>query len=543
MTNPPESGPGTDRKARAAFWVGAGILLSRIAGFLRDAVLNFYLGNSRETDVWRAALRTPNVIQNLLGEGTLSASFIPVYAEFLEEGKEEEAGHFAGAALGILLVLAFGIALIGILLAPILVGILFPRWDPEKQALTVTLVRIIFPMTATLVISAWALGILNSHRRFFVSYVAPVAWNAAIIGFLVFFGSVLGFQAAGLNADLVTMMAWGALVGGALQLSVQLPWVIPLLKNFRLSLGKKVVGVREAIRNFLPVVAARGVVNISGLLDMFLAALLAEAALSLLSNAQTLYFLPISLFGMAIAAAELPELSRNREAVQEVLTPRVQHALGRLTFLLIPSALAYIFLGDVITAALFQRGEFGPADTAAVHVVLAAYALGLPASASSRALSSAFYALRDTKTPAKIATARVLVSLAVGASLMFPLDRFGVGELRYGAAGLALGSAVGAWFEFILLRRALGRQIGPHGPGRGPVTRMALAGVAALGVGLGAKNVLGYSSAGGILPDLLGGASIWLDPLAAIGTAGAFGLAYLGITALLGVGIPLRRSS
>lgn len=543
MTNPPESGPGTDRKARAAFWVGAGILLSRIAGFLRDAVLNFYLGNSRETDVWRAALRTPNVIQNLLGEGTLSASFIPVYAEFLEEGKEEEAGHFAGAALGILLVLAFGIALIGILLAPILVGILFPRWDPEKQALTVTLVRIIFPMTATLVISAWALGILNSHRRFFVSYVAPVAWNAAIIGFLVFFGSVLGFQAAGRNADLVTMMAWGALVGGALQLSVQLPWVIPLLKNFRLSLGKKVVGVREAIRNFLPVVAARGVVNISGLLDMFLAALLAEAALSLLSNAQTLYFLPISLFGMAIAAAELPELSRNREAVQEVLTPRVQHALGRLTFLLIPSALAYIFLGDVITAALFQRGEFGPADTAAVHVVLAAYALGLPASASSRALSSAFYALRDTKTPAKIATARVLVSLAVGASLMFPLDRFGVGELRYGAAGLALGSAVGAWFEFILLRRALGRQIGPHGPGRGPVTRMALAGVAALGVGLGAKNILGYSSAGGILPDLLGGASIWLDPLAAIGTAGAFGLAYLGITALLGVGIPLRRSS
>jgi len=137
----------------------------------------------------------------------------------------------------------------------------------------------------------------------------------------------------------------------------------------------------------------------------------------------------------------------------------------------------------------------------------------------------------------------VLVSLAVGASLMFPLDRFGVGELRYGAAGLALGSAVGAWFEFILLRRALGRQIGPHGPGRGPVTRMALAGVAALGVGLGAKIVLGYSSAGGILPDLLGEASIWLDPLAAIGTAGAFGLAYLGITALLGVGIPLRRSS
>ena len=543
VTIRPDSGPDSDRSARAAFWVGAGILFSRIAGFLRDAVLNFYLGNSRETDVWRAALRTPNVIQNLLGEGTLSASFIPIYAEFLEEGREEEAGHFAGAALGILLVVAFGIALLGILLAPFIVGIFFPRWDPEKQALTVNLVQIIFPMTATMVISAWALGILNSHRRFFVSYVAPVAWNAAIIGFLVVFGSVLGFRAAGRHAELVTMMAWGALLGGGLQLMVQLPWVIPVLKHFRLSLGKGVVGVREAIRNFLPVVAARGVVNISGLLDMVLAGLLAEAALSLLSNAQTLYLLPISLFGMAVAASELPELSRNRQAVKEVLAPRVQHALGRLAFLLIPSALAYIFLGDVITAALFQRGEFGPADTAAVHVVLAAYALGLPASASSRALSSTFYALRDTKTPAKIATIRVLLSLAVGASLMFPLDNFGVGELRYGAAGLALGSAVGAWVEFILLRRALGRQIGPHGPGLGRVARMGLAGIAALGFGLGAKAVLGFSSAEGLLPGIFGEGSIWLDPLAAIGTAGAFGLAYLGLTALLGVGFPLRRGS
>jgi len=540
VTIPPESGPGTGRKARAAFWVGAGIFLSRVAGFLRDAVLNFYLGNSREADVWRAAIRTPNVIQNLLGEGTLSASFIPLYAEFLEEGKEEDAGRFAGAALGLLMVVAFGIALIGIVLAPLYIGVLFWRWDPEKQALTVTLVRIIFPMTATLVVSAWALGILNSHRRFFVSYVAPVAWNAAMIAALVTFGSFLGWDAAGRDAELITVLAFGALVGGVLQLAVQLPWVIPVLKHFRLSLGRRVAGVREAIRNLLPVIAARGVVNLSGLLDAVLAGILVEGALSILSNAQTLYFLPISLFGMAIAASELPELSRGRKAVQEVLVPRVRGALDRLAFLLIPSALAYIFLGDVITAALFQRGEFGAADTAAVHLVLAAYALGLPASASSRALSSTFYALRDTRTPAKIATGRVVLSLAVGASLMFPLDRFGVGDLHYGAAGLALGSAVGAWVEFLLLRRHLNRHLGPHGPGPGRVTRMVAAGLVALAIGLGAKSVLGYSSAAGFLPELLREGSFWLDPLSAAGTAGAFGVAYLGVAAVLGVGVSFR---
>ena len=541
MTTPPDPGTGNGRRARAAFWVGAGIFLSRVAGFLRDAVLAFYFGNSREADVWGAAIRTPNIIQNLLGEGTLSASFIPVYAGFLEEGREEDAGRFAGAALGLLLVTAFGVAIIGILLAPLYIGVIFRSWDAEKQALTVSLVKIIFPMTAVMVVSAWALGILNSHRRFFVSYVAPVAWNVSMIAALFTFGTLLGWEAAGRDPDLVTVMAWGALVGGVLQLAVQLPWVIPVLKHFRLSVSRRVTGVQEAIRNLAPVVAARGVVNLSSLMDLWLAGFLVEGAVAMMGRAQTLYFLPISLFGMAIAASELPELSRNRAAVGEVMVPRVRGALDRLAFLLIPSALAYVFLGDVLVAALFQRGDFGAVDTAAVHVVLAAYALGLPASASSRALSSAFYAIRDTRTPALIATGRVTLSMAIGASLMFPLDRIGVGELRYGVAGLALGSAVGAWLEFILLRRALGRHLNSHGPGVRRVARMMAAGGVALAVGLLTRSFLGFSARDGVLPDLLGESSIFLNPLAAAGTVGAFGVAYLGLAAALGVGIPLRR--
>jgi putative peptidoglycan lipid II flippase len=395
-------------------------------------------------------------------------------------------------------------------------------------------------MTALMVVSAWALGVLNSHRKFFVSYVAPVAWNASMIAALVTFGSFLGWEAAGRDPELVTAMAWGALAGGFLQLGVQMPWVIPVLRHFRLSLSRRVAGVREAIRNLAPVVAARGVVNLSSLVDLVLASFLVEGAVAMMGRAQTLYFLPISLFGMAIAASELPELSRRRQAVGEVLVPRVRGALDRLALLLIPSALAYIFLGDVLVAALFQRGNFGPADTAAVHLVLAAYAVGLPASASSRALSSAFYALRNTRTPALIATGRVALSTAIGASLMFPLDRIGVGDLRYGVVGLATGSAVGAWVEFILLRQQLGILIGSHGPGPGRVARMVIAGGVALMAGLGAREILGFSATSGLLPNLLGVESPFLDPVAATGTAGAFGVVYLGMAATLRVGIPLR---
>ncbi len=543
MTKRADAGRKDGRGARAAIWVGAGIFLSKISGVLRELAFAYYFGVSAVADVWRVALRTPNVIQNLLGEGTLSASLIPVYAEFLEEGREEEAGRFAGATLGILTVVAFGLALLGILLAPMLIPVIYWKWDPWMQELAITIVRILFPMTAVLVISAWALGILNSHRRFFVSYVAPVAWNLALIATMVGVGSYLGWDRMGRDADLAVAMAWGALAGGVLQLLVQTPWVLPLLSHFRLSLGRRVAGVREAIGNFLPVVAARGVVNVSGWIDMILAHILVVGAPAMLGYAQTLYMLPISMFGMAIAASELPELSRRRREIEGVLVPRVRGALERLAFLLIPSALAYLVLGELFIAALFQRGEFGADATGATYVILAAYALGLPASASSRALSSAYYALRDTRTPAVIATGRVLLSIALGATLMFPMDGLAVGELRLGAAGLAFGSAVGAWVEYGLLRRRLTQRLGAHGPQTSRVARFFLAGLVAAAVGFAAKRLLGFSSEPGLLPDLLGATSIWLNPLAAVGTAAAFGVAYLGTASLLGVGMSLRRKT
>ncbi len=520
--------------------IGTGIFISRIAGFARDVVFASFFGNTGLADVWRVSLKAPNVIQNLLGEGTLSASVIPVYAELLEQGREEDAGRFAGASLGLLMVVAGGAALLGILFAPILVPVLLFRWDAEKVALTTTMVQILFPMMALLVVSAWALAILNSHRRFFVSYAAPVAWNGAILLTMLGFGLGAGWT----GSELLLAVGWGALAGGLLQLAVQAPYVLPLLRHLRLSVSRAAVGVREALRNFGPVLAARGVVNIGALLDVFLAALLVEGAVAALGYAQTLYVLPISLFGMSIAASELPELSRQRSKPPEELAAQVSQALERIHFLLIPSTLAFVLLGDLFVGGIYQRRSFLETDTPVVHAILAAYAFGLLASSGSRVLSTAFYTLRDARTPARMAYLRVAVSLLLGVSLMFPLDGFASGQLRYGAVGLALGSSVAAWLEYGMLRRRLAHALGPHGPRPGVRSRLAAAGGIAALVAIGAKWVLGSTvpRRDGYLTLLLNDSAPWLlQPLLAVGTALAFGVAYLIATARLGVGAPLGR--
>lgn len=522
MTESAEAAPVVGRpRTRAAFWVGAGIFLSRLVGFLRERAFAYFFGASDYADAWRAATRAPNVIQNLLGEGTLSASFIPIYAELLEEGRDEEAGRFAGAILGLLLLIVSAVVTVGILLAPLVIPLMFFRWTPEKQDLTVLLVQILLPMTGILVISAWALGVLNSHRRFFVSYVAPVFWSLAQIVTLVGLGGTLAFG----QERLVVALGFGAIAGALLQLGVQLPYVAGVLRHFRLSVGRAVYGVREAITNFIPVLTARGVVNLSAYLDLILAGLLASGAVAVLGYAQTFYVLPISLFGISVAASELPELSRQRKEAVGVLAERVSEALVTLGWFLVPSTVGYVVLGDVIVGALYQTGEFGPAETRVTHIVLAAYSLGLLASARSRLVSSAFYALRDTRTPARVAYVRVGVSLVIGAAAMVPLDRLEVDGLRLGAAGLALGASVGAWLEYALLRRQLSAAIGSHGaPGR-TTARVWAAALAAVAASLGAKA---------LLPALH-------PALVAVGTLVPFGVVYLVVTRSLGVQIPLGR--
>jgi len=392
-----------ERTGRHAFRVGAGILLTRLVGLVRQRVFNHYFGLSDVADAFGAAIRIPNFLQNLFGEGVLSASFIPVYARLLAEHDDEEADRVAGAVGAILSLTTALLVLAGILAAPALSYVIALGYHGAKRQLTILLVRILFPGVGMLVMSAWCLGILNSHRKFFLSYTAPVMWNLAwIVTLLVFRRQP--------QETLAVTLAWGSVVGSGLQFGVQWPVVRRLAKGLRFRLETQGRHVREVLRNFGPVFVSRGVVQISAYVDSLLATLLPEGALAALLNAQSLTLLPVSLFGMSISAAELPAMSSvvgKEEEIHRQLRERLNGGLRRIAFFIVPSAMAFLALGDVITAALFQSGRFGHRDSVYVWGILAGSAVGLLASTMGRLYSSTYYALRDTRTPLRYAVIRV----------------------------------------------------------------------------------------------------------------------------------------
>jgi putative peptidoglycan lipid II flippase len=463
-------------------------------GLIRERVLATYFGASLHADVFSAGLRMPNVVQNLLGEGTLSASFIPVYSELIGQGRTKEAGRLAGAVFALLLGIAGAISVVGALLAPVLVAVFAPGFEGERRELTIQIVRILFPMTGVLVLSAWALGILNSHRKFFLPYFAPVLWNVAIVAALISFS----FQR---DLDKLLMaVAWGALVGGCLQFAIQLPWVVRLDREIRLNLGRNEPAFKEVLRNAAPAIMGRGVVQLSSYVDMVLASLLAIGAVAHLRYAQTLYVLPISLFGMSVAAAELPELAREREGAIDVLRDRTIGAIRRVAFYVVPSFVAFVLLGNVIVAGLYQAGEFHASNVALVWLTLAGYSAGLLASTTTRIYQSAFFALRDTKTPARVAVLRVVTSAIAGGVLMTQFETVTLGPitipagvfaavqvngLPLGPVGLALGASAGAWLEWVLLRARLVRLMGTIQTGAGHYVRMFGAALTAAAIGYG----------------------------------------------------------
>lgn len=509
--------------------MGAGIFLSRIAGLIRERVFSHYLGLSDAAGAFRAALRIPNLLQNLLGEGVLSASFIPVYARLRAEGRHQEASRVA-RAVGTLLALAASlVALLGVLSARWLVDILAPGFRGDSRELTIQLVRILFPGVALLVLSAWCLGVLNSHRKFFLSYVSPVLWNTALIATAI----IAGRHLAGHDDAVATWLAWGAVIGSGAQFLVQLPTVVRLLRGITPSLAVREPGVRSTLRAFVPVVLGRGSVQLSGYIDQVIASYLGENIVAALFNAQVLYLLPVSLFGMAVSAAELPEMSSaiGDDAMRaEHLHARLRPALRRVVFLVVPSAVAFVTIGGSIIGLLFQTGRFGAHDTTIVWTILAGSALGLSASTQSRLVGSAFYALGEPKPPLYAALVRVLVTGVLGYLFALPVRIWLGYDAMWGAFGLTASAGFAAWIEFVLLDRWLSRRIGRLPvPGRLGLGALAVAGVA---------GAVGYG--GAHLATSLG-ARVWMSGVVAIAL---FGAVYLGIMAAARVpeaGALLRR--
>ena len=473
--------------------VAAGIFLSRIAGIIRTVVIGVVLGSTAAADAFSFAMRVPNLLQNLLGEGSLSASFIPVYARLVEEGDERRASALAGAVLSILALVTASIVLVIVVAARPIVW-LFTDWesDPARYELTIELFRITTVGIGFLVISAWCLGVLNSHRSFFLSYAAPVLWNIAQITALVVAAAV-----ALSVADGALLLAWAVVIGGMLQLAIQLPRVRTYVPSLRLSVTRDRL-VNDVIRRFLPAVGARGVVQVSSFIDTFFLTLLVGGAASFYLYALPLYVTPISLFGFSVAAAELAEMSRrsqNLDALAARITPALRKTVVPAGFI----TAAYLAAGPTWADALygwisrlFERGLTDPAGILVIGYLLMAMALGLPAAITARVTQNTLYSLGDVKGPARIAVIRVVVSIVSSYLLMLQLDwltfestsitEFGsfphwppweqVPESRralsgvtphLGVVGIGLGSSLAAWVEWTLLRMRLRSRLGAAG--------------------------------------------------------------------------------
>jgi putative peptidoglycan lipid II flippase len=496
---------------RSAFFVGAGILISRIVGLIRQRVFAHYFGTSAAGDAFSAAFRIPNFLQNIFGEGALSASFIPVYAKLLAQQDDDEADHVANAVLGLLALITSVTVVIGVLTTPYLIDAIAPGFKGETRALTIRLVKILFPGAGLLVLSAWCLGVLNSHHRFFISYTAPVFWNLAIIGSLILFGGRVG------QFPLAEATAWGSVIGSALQFAIQLPHVLKLVGRLRPALDLASAHVKTVVNNFFPVFMSRGVVQISAFVDAILASFLPEGAVVALTYAQSLYTLPVSLFGMSVSAAELPAMSRalgGTKQVAEELRHRLNEGLRRIAFFIVPSSVAFLALGDVIAAVLYQTGQFKHEAAIYVWGILAGSTVGLLASTLGRLYSSTYYALHDTRTPLRYAIVRVMLTTILGYLFAIPMPPLLGLDAKWGVAGLTASAGVAGWIEFALLRRTLNRRIGHTGLSLSFMTKLWLGALLGASLAWGLKLLLGP-----------------IHPLPqALIVLGSYGVIYFGVT-------------
>jgi putative peptidoglycan lipid II flippase len=479
---------------RSAALVSAGIILSRLFGFVRQHVVAHYFGLSAFADVITAAFQVGNTTQNLLGEGTLSASFIPVYARLRAGGRGPEGRALALSALGFLLLVVIAASAFGVALAPWVARASAPGFDAERIASTVPLVRVLFPMTGMLVLSAWGLGVLNVHRRFFLSYAAPVLSSLAQIAGLIVFGEGVGLR----GAALAMALAWSALVGAGLQLLVLLAAARGLLGGLRPRLDGDDPNLREAARRLPGVLLGRGVIQLSGLIDAALVSFLGEGARAVFGYAQSLYVFPMSVLGTGEAAASLPEMAsdtadQDHERRNESLRRRLGASLARVVALTVPTTLALALLGGEILRVILQSGKFDHEATTRVQAVLAAYSFALLGNASARVLTTTVYALGDTRTPARYAIYRVIASTAGSLVLMRWFDMVGV----------VLGSVIAAWVEALALGWKLKQQIGGLGLEQIRVGRTAALGALSIAPALGVRAILPASFAGSFAGSLL----------------------------------------
>ena len=434
------------RVVKAAGVVGAATLTSRILGFIRDAVIAWFLGAGFSSDAFIAAFRIPNLLRRLFAEGSLSSAFIPVFTEYIVKQGQVEAFHLARSAFRLLAVVLILAAASGVFLSPWIVRIIAPGFSAEKIALTISLTQFMFPYIFFIGMVALCMGILNVLGHFAAPAFAPVLLNLSIIGSVIFICPSLTPPVIGL--------AVGVLIGGFLQLTLQLP--VLFKKGFYFWQGAKMIhpGLKRVGTLIPPVILGGAVYQINILIGTLLGSLLAEGSVTYLYFADRLVQFPLGIFAIAMATAVLPTLSQQAatgdlETLKDIFT----QALRLVIFITIPAAVGLIVLREPIVALLFQRGAFDTQATLLTAQALLYYSMGLWAFSAVRIVAATFFALQDTITPVKMAGISILANIVLGVVLMKPLAH----------GGLALATALASILNLGLLLWALNTRLGRLG--------------------------------------------------------------------------------
>jgi putative peptidoglycan lipid II flippase len=439
------------RMMRAAGVVGGATLLSRILGAVRDIVIASFFGAGLTSDAFIAAFRIPNLLRRLLGEGTLSIAFVPVYTDVLYHQGRTEADRMATSAMRLLALVLLGCALFGIVAAPWLVRLFAPGFaeSADKFELTASLTRIMFPYVIFVGLLALCMGILNVLGHFAAPALAPVFLNIAMIAALC-----LGARWSGDQNVQVRWLAFGVILGGVLQLGLQ----IPVLVRSRFRFWKQAPLWHPSFQRILlmlgPVLLGAAVYQINSLVVTLLASLLPQGSVSYLYYADRLVQFPLGIFGIATATAILPTLARQAASQQcEAMRQTFAHAITLVFFITLPSMVGLIVLREPIVALLFQRGAFDAHSMRLTASALLYYCTGLWAFSAIRIVLNVFYALKDARTPLRISLIAIAANLILGVLLMGPMQH----------NGLALALSLSSVFNMGLLTVALRRKLGALG--------------------------------------------------------------------------------
>jgi putative peptidoglycan lipid II flippase len=422
-----------------------GTFLSRILGFLRDMVIAHFFGTGIAADAFFVAFRIPNLWRRLVGEGSLTISFIPVYTEYLTQRSEEETREVTHIAFTIAGVVLLILTILGILFSPILIRIIAPGFTriPEKFQLTVILNQIIFPYLFFMGLFALCMGILNSLRHFFAPAIAPIFLNISIIVSVFLFYHA--FQKP------VMTLAIGVLAGGVIQFLFQIPFLIKRRISFRFNFNFRHPAIKRIGLLMIPGLIGTAVYQLNVFIDTIFASFLPSGSVSYLYFADRLMEFPLGIFAIAIGMASLPSLAglASQGKVEE-LKETLSFTFRLVSFISIPAMVGLIALKTPIINLLFQRGLFDYSATVMTAKALLFYSVGLWAIAGARTVVPAFYSLQDTWTPLKIALICLGANVIFNSILIYPLKH----------AGLALATSLSSTLNLILLFRKMGPKLG-----------------------------------------------------------------------------------